>query len=143
MTIRRAGVLLCLVVLPACGRTSENPAVPAGANWASVRDALIEEYLAAHPVFAVVAGRHEYDGRLPDWSAAGIAGEIRRLHAARDRASAVADSGLSEAERFERDSLIARFDRDLYWLEVAEAPRSPTPPGISTGSWTISTPRRI
>jgi len=126
MTIRHAAVLVCVVAAPvwqACGRTSENAAVSAGsAIWASVRNALVEEYLEAHPVFAVVAGRHEYDGRLPDWSAAGVAAEIRRLHAARDRAAAVGDSGLSEAERFERDYLIARFDRDLFWLEVAEAP---------------------
>ena len=125
MTVRHAVLcagVIAAAVLPACGRTSENDAVADGSNWASVRDALIEEYLAAHPVFAVVAGRHEYDGRLPDWSEAGIANEIRRLHAARDRAAGVADAGLSEAERFERDYLIARFDRDLFWFEVAEAP---------------------
>jgi len=123
--MRRATVLLCLLasaVLQACGRTAENAAVSLGPTWQSVRDALIDEYLAAHPAFAVAAGRHEYDGRLPDWSAAGIASEIRRLHAARDRASAVSDTGLTDAERFERDYLIARFDRDLFWLEVAEAP---------------------
>ncbi|MBI3049260.1 MAG: DUF885 domain-containing protein [Acidobacteria bacterium] len=126
MSIRAAAVVLCLIplVLQACGRTSENAAVPAesGTNWATVRNGLIEEYLAAHPAFAVVAGRHEFDGRLPDWSAAGIAAEIRRLHAARDRATAVPDRTLTEAERFERDYLVARFDRDLFWLEVAEAP---------------------
>jgi uncharacterized protein (DUF885 family) len=126
MTLR-AVVLLCIVapvLLQACGRTSENAAVPAAAdgNWTSVRDSLIQEYLEAHPVFAVVAGRHEYDGRLPDWSAAGIAAEIQRLHATRDRAAAVAEGGLSEAERFDRDYFIARVDRDLFWLEVAEAP---------------------
>jgi uncharacterized protein (DUF885 family) len=125
MTIRRTVVrvwVIAAAVLPACGWTSENAAVSDRPNWASVRDALIEEYLEAHPVFAVVAGRHEYDGRLPDWSRTGITNEIRRLHAGRDRATAVADAGLSEAERFERDYLIARFDRDLFWLEVAEAP---------------------
>ncbi|MBI2187208.1 MAG: DUF885 domain-containing protein [Acidobacteria bacterium] len=124
MTVRRALVYVCLIsaaVLPACGQTTDNAPVPAAPNWASVRDGLIEEYLQAHPAFAVVQGRHEYDGRLPDWSAAAIAAEMRRLHAARDRAAAM-DAGLSEAERFERDDLIARFERDLYWLEVAEAP---------------------
>ena len=125
MIIRLAVVLGWLIatgILSACGRTSENAAVSEGETWTSMRDALIEEYLEAHQVFAVVAGRHEYDGRLPDWSAAGIAHEIRRLHAARERAAAVADANLSEPERFERDYLIARFDRDLFWLEVAEAP---------------------
>lgn len=91
-------------------------------SWASTRDALIEEYLEAHPAFAVVAGRHEYDGVLPDWSADGIAAEIARLHASKERAQRFADAALSEAERFERDYFIARMDRDLFWLETADAP---------------------
>ena len=36
--------------------------------------------------------------------------------------AAFADAALSEAERFERDYLVARVDRDLFWLEIAEAP---------------------
>jgi uncharacterized protein (DUF885 family) len=108
-----------------CGATNpDTAAAPASAEakWGAVRDTLINEYLEAHPVFAVVAGRHEYDGRLPDWSAAGIGAEIKRLHAARDRATAIPDAALSESERFERDYLVARIDRDLFWLEDAEAP---------------------
>lgn len=97
---------------------SDQPGV--GNTWPAVRDAVIEEYLKAHPAYAVVQGRHEYDGQLPDWSAAGIAAEIRRLHEWRDRATAVA--GLSERDAFERDYLVARLDRDLFWVETAEAP---------------------
>jgi uncharacterized protein (DUF885 family) len=128
MTLRMVVVLLMLSVSPylsACGRTESGAAVSSDGgetNWTTTRDALIEDYLKAHPVFAVVAGRHEYDGRLPDWSAEGIAGEIRRLRDARNRAMAVGDTTLSDAERFERDYLIARLDRDLFWLEDAEAP---------------------
>jgi hypothetical protein len=83
---------------------------------------LVEDYLKAHPAFAVVAGRHEYDGLLPDWSANGIAAEIGRLHAAKDRAVGIADASLDDASRFERDEFVARMDRDLFWLETAEAP---------------------
>jgi uncharacterized protein DUF885 len=86
------------------------------------RDALVEGYLKAHPAFAVVAGRHEYDGQLPDWSVDGIAGEITRLTGARTRAMSVPASGLSEKDRFERDYFVARLNRDLFWLETAEAP---------------------
>ena len=73
-------------------------------------------------MFAVFAGRHEYDGLLPDWSAEGIASEIRRLHTFRDRALAVPEASLDEDARFERDNFVARMDRDLFWLETAEAP---------------------
>ena len=90
--------------------------------WPELRQPLVEAYLKAHPMFAVFAGRHEYDGLLPDWSAEGIASEIRRLHAFRDRALAVPDASLAEDARFERDNFVARIDRDLFWLETAEAP---------------------
>ena len=114
--------LLTCVWLAACSRQPAGAPTSAVESWASVRDALVEDYLKAHPVFAVVAGRHEYDGRLPDWSAAGIAAEVRRLHAARDRATTFAESALADAERFERDYFVSRIDRDLFWLETAEAP---------------------
>ncbi len=117
--MRRWLALFAFVALVGCGRTESQPATTAS-NWPVTRDALIEEYLEAHPAYAVYQGRHEYDGRLPDWSASGIAAEIARLHAAKDRIVALGD--LVGAERFERDYMAARFDRDLFWLETAEAP---------------------
>lgn len=117
-----------LFSLAGCGKKEEPPAPPAAAAgqdaWQTFRDEFIEEYLKAHPALAVNAGRHEFDGKLPDWSAAGIAAEIRRLHAARDRATALDVTG---EQRFERDYVVSRIDRDLFWLETAEAPfRNPT-----------------
>ncbi len=119
---------VAVAALAGCGKQDAPPAPSAaatGSRWTSLRDGIIEDYLRTHPTLAVNAGRHEFDGKLPDWSAAGIAGEIRRLHDARDRAMALA--ALADAERFERDYLVARIDRDLFWLETAEAPfRNPT-----------------
>jgi uncharacterized protein (DUF885 family) len=119
MTKTAALLLITCVCLAGCNRQPETAVAPAN-DWPEVRDALVEEYLKAHPGFAVVQGRHEYDGVLPDWSAAGIAKEIERLKAARARAAAVQTA--DEPSRFERDYLVARFDRDLFWLEDAAAP---------------------
>ena len=118
--MRLTCIVCACVSLLACGGQPQ-PA-PAAANWATTRDSLVEDYLKAHPGFAVYQGRHEYDGTLPDWTANGIAAEVKRLHASRDKAMALADTSLSGPERFERDYLVARMDRDLFWLETAEAP---------------------
>ncbi len=111
---------------PTSAAASPNSSAPTVATnplaWPAFVDAYIEEYFKAHPVFATGAGRHEFDGKFPDWSRAGIEHEIARLHAARDAAVAYADSTLSEDQRFERDYLLARIDRDLFVLEVAGAP---------------------
>ena len=39
------------------------------AAWEALVESYIEDFLAAHPAFAVAQGRHEYDGMLPDWTA--------------------------------------------------------------------------
>jgi hypothetical protein len=123
MRVRVYGALCLTVMLAGCGSTSPSAASTASnVQWPAIRDEVVEGYLKAHPNFAVVQGRHEYDGQLPDWSAAGIAAEIKRLHATKDRLTAVPDSALDGPARFERDILLARMDRDLFWLETAEAP---------------------
>ena len=75
-------ITACLA-LATCSRQEDASASGAdgAAGWATTRDALIEEYLKAQPAFAVYQGRHEFDGRLPDWSAEGLAAEVKRLRA--------------------------------------------------------------
>ena len=135
--MRASHLALCAALVgalfvSACNRKEEPATAPAAdtaaqkaQEWVAFRDAFIEEFFKAHPTVAVYAGRHEFDGQLPDWSAAGIAAEVKRLHEARDRAMSL--EGLHADQAFERDYLVSRIDRDLFWLETAEAPfRNPT-----------------
>jgi hypothetical protein len=103
---------------PARNESTAEP-VPA---WNQFVDQYIEGFLAAHPHFAVVAGRHEYDGILPDWSAQGIQGEINRLHAVRESALQFGAEELGAAGQYQREYLLAVTDRLLFWLEKAEWP---------------------
>jgi hypothetical protein len=91
-------------------------------SWDSYVNEFIEAYFGAHPDFAVRAGRHEFDGKLPDWSAEGLAKEIKRLHTEKDRNAGFQDSALSERQRFEREYIASVIDSDLFWLESAEWP---------------------
>jgi hypothetical protein len=47
-----------------CGR---QPAASQG-EWPRFVSDFIETYFEANPQFAVYQGRHEFDGRLPDWT---------------------------------------------------------------------------
>jgi hypothetical protein len=91
-------------------------------EWDSYVNEFLEAYFVANPEFAVRAGRHEFDGKLTDWSAAGIANEVKRLHAAKDRVAGFQNATLNERQRFERDYVSAVIDGDLFWLEAAEWP---------------------
>jgi hypothetical protein len=98
-----------------------SPAAPSSA-WDEFVTQTIEDFLAAHPAFAVFQGRHEYDGILPDWSAEGIAREIARLKQTRENALAFSEQDLGDAGQYQRDYLLAAIDRSLFWLDKAEWP---------------------
>ncbi len=100
-------------------QSSMNPSDP---SWDSYLNEFLEAYFNARPDFAVIAGRHEFDGKLPDWSVDGIDGEIKRLRSERERASRFRDSRLNERQRLERDYVISIIDADLFWLSSAEWP---------------------
>ena len=104
----------------------QTPVAAGNAEWDAFVAAYIEDYFAANPVFAVYAGRHEFDGQMQDFSAAAIAREIARLRAARTRLAGFESAALDERRAFERDYLRSRIDRDLFWLAEAQWPfRSP------------------
>jgi uncharacterized protein (DUF885 family) len=108
---------------PAAETAAATPKAPAAADWPKYVDDYLEAYLKANPSYAAGAGRHEFDGQLPDWSAAGMQKEIERLNAARDHAAAFNDAMMvSQEQRFQRDYLIARIDNDLFWLRDARSP---------------------
>ncbi len=99
------------------------PAAAATQEWQSFVDGFIEASFVANPFSAVDAGRHEFDGRAPDWSAAGIEKEVARLKAAREAAQKFPDDALTPEQRFERDYLLSGvIDRQLFWLDGARSP---------------------
>jgi hypothetical protein len=98
------------------------PATNSATAWDTFVNRFIEAYFVTHPSFAVEAGRHEFDGQLPDWSAAALGREAKRLRSERQQALAFDPALLDERQRFERDYLISVIDRELFWLESAQWP---------------------
>jgi hypothetical protein len=103
---------------------NSNANVAANAKWDAYVEQFITDYFTANPHFAVYQGRHEFDGKLPDWSPGGIGNEIERLKSERGKAAAFGDPDLDERQRFERDYLIAQIDKDLFWRETADQPHT-------------------
>ena len=58
------------------------------AEWPAFVEAFIEARFKADPYFAVQAGRHEFDGQMPDWSRAAL--DARRQRACADFAGELA-----------------------------------------------------
>ena len=69
-----------LLLVSGCQQTTLRapPDSASAAAWDDYVAALLESEFEADPPTAVWAGRHEFDGRLPDWSRTGVDNEIRR-----------------------------------------------------------------
>jgi uncharacterized protein (DUF885 family) len=95
-----------------------------GAAFDRFRNAFLERYFQLDPYFAVYQGRHDFDGRLPDWSEAGLkqAADYMRESIARTRS--FPDPALTQRQRFERDYLIKVAEGRLFWLEDADQPHT-------------------
>ncbi|BCA60836.1 hypothetical protein HMP09_0070 [Sphingomonas sp. HMP9] len=118
-----------VLALGACGpaQTASNtqavaaaPTPVAASDWAGFRDGFIDGWFKIDPANAVYQGKHEYDGGLGDWSAAGLKRQADFLHAAIDKAGTFKD--LKPTEAFERDYLVQVAKGKLFWLEDADQP---------------------
>ncbi|MEO7674469.1 MAG: DUF885 domain-containing protein [Pyrinomonadaceae bacterium] len=104
--------------------SNTNANMASNAKWDAHVDQFITDYFTANPNFAIYQGRHEFDGKLPDWTADGLTKEVARLKSEREKAQAFKDADMDERQRFERDYLISQLDKDIFWRETADQPHT-------------------
>ncbi len=109
---------------PALAQTTSPPSAPARTGWSTFRDAFLEGYFRLNPTFAVYQGRHDFDGKLPDLSNAGLKAKADFLNAQIAQARTFDATKLSKSDALERDYLIAVARGDLFWLTDADQPHS-------------------
>ena len=124
-------LVLSLLAITACQPVANsnqtantNANAPTNARWDAHVEQFITDYFAANPNYGVYQGRHEFDGKLPDWSPDGLNREVARLKSEREKAAAFKDADLDERQRFERDYLISQIDKDLFWRETVDQPHT-------------------
>ncbi len=91
-------------------------------SWSSFRDAFWRGYFRLEPTFAIYQGRHDFDGKLPDLSEAGLKARADFLKGEIARAQAFDAKAMSKDDAFERDYLVAVAKGDLFWLTDADNP---------------------
>ncbi len=100
-----------LWLLMACAHPVKTP------DWDTFVDQFIEGYFKLYPNIAVNAGRHEYDGQLPDFSTEGLARQVAWFKDQGERVAAFTQHQLTDSQQFEREYLLAIIDGKLFWLE--------------------------
>jgi hypothetical protein len=118
---RAVAAAVCIVALAGC--RSDSPAQsPPLSDWDEYVKGFLDSYFHNNPMFAVAQGRHEFDGRLPDWSEKSLEAWKTKLHLVRNIVGSFPLATSDTARRFERDYLASWIDRDLFWLEQADWP---------------------
>ena len=127
----RLAFILTVLLVAACSREPEKPAAnqtgPAPAPvtapaWSEFAAAFIESRFQADPEFAVQSGRHDFDGRMPDWSRAALETDVAALRVQRAELQKFDATIMTPAQRFERKYLEWIIDREIFWVATAEDP---------------------
>jgi uncharacterized protein (DUF885 family) len=99
------------------GVAAETPS----AGWPAFVNGFIEATFKANPGFAVMQGRHEYDGQIADLSQASIDAEVNRLKKAISDAEAFGNDKLTKEQQYQRDYLVAVAKGQLFWIDPTGA----------------------
>ena len=102
-------------------------------DWPSFVNNFIEATFKANPGFAVMQGRHEYDGQIADLSPAAIDAEVARLKKAIADAQSFGDDKLTAEQRYQRDYLVAVAKGQLFWADPEGADQLHTNPAAYLG----------
>lgn len=95
----------------ALSRSSSASTAP---SFAEIRDSAIAEWLSDDPATARRRGLHDFDGKVPDRSKAGISAWVARLEAQRRALAAVDEAPLSEDDRLDLALLRRHFDQERF-----------------------------
>jgi len=101
--------------------TTREP-TPAPIDFAGLANQVLDRDIAAHPERGVELGLHDYDGRLSDVSAAGLAQDIERLRKDIAELESIDVARLEGLQKVERATLLAALRDQLFRLEVLRAP---------------------
>lgn len=121
--------VLALLIACACpasaGERTPPPSPPhedSRIDFPALSAEVLDRWIEAHPNRGVELGLHEFDGRLPDVSARGLAEVGARARRDIDLLEAVPESELDAVQRVERAALLATLREEAFRLEVMRAP---------------------
>jgi len=126
----RSSLVLASLVLAGCSKPvpRERPPSPpppgpsTQERYRQAADAFFDAYMEHFPVTAVGLGLHQYDGKLPDMTAAGVKARSEWLAAQRVSIEAFPAAELDPESQVERDTLLATIRGELFDLEVLRKP---------------------
>jgi uncharacterized protein (DUF885 family) len=103
-------------------------------DWPAFQNAFIEASFRADPGFAVMQGRHEFDGQIADLSEPAIGREVDRLKKAVADAQGYKNNALTPEQRYQRDYLVGVAKGRLFWIDPTGADQLHNNPAAYLGA---------
>jgi uncharacterized protein (DUF885 family) len=101
---------------PAAGVSTS--ASPADASFTTLASAIIDDHMKRNPSAATDAGIHKYDDQIEDVSQAGIQAASQAMKDFRAKLAAIDTTGLSPANRADRELLARSMDAGIQANDV-------------------------
>jgi uncharacterized protein (DUF885 family) len=117
----RATLIACVTAIAACRPAEEahgTVATAADSSFTVLARVIIDDYMARSPSAATDLGIHKYDDRIEDASRDAVQAESKGFADFRAKLMAVDTSGLSEANRADRELLIRTMDAGILADDV-------------------------
>jgi uncharacterized protein (DUF885 family) len=103
------------------------------ARWNALADEFLEQsFFKFAPTYGTMAGLHQYDSQLEDYSRAGVDQQVRALHQFEKRVAAFDVKGLPETQAADRELVLGNIRSALLTLETIR-PWEKNPDNYSSG----------
>ncbi len=121
-----AGSIAIATMATGCKKVSDGDAISSSAadtsEWGLFVATFLKGYFPLNPNFAAYQGKHEFDGKLPDWSPTGLKAQAAYLEKTIADAKAFDATKLNDKQKFQRDYLVQVAKGQLFYLQDAAFP---------------------
>ena len=98
---------------------------PESSDWDNFVDTFLNDYFTYNPTVGVWAGKHEFDGLLPDWTRTGMVRYMDWLRSMRNKVKhLIKVEDLSEEQLFEREHVLHALEEELYEYDTRRSPNT-------------------
>ncbi len=91
-------------------------------NWDSYVNDFVESYFKQNPDWAVLNGRHDYDGQISDYSDKGIKERVMWFKNQKKLTDGFDDKVLTKEQILEKKNLLRVIDENIFLMEIARNP---------------------
>lgn len=106
---------IIIFLFSVCNKSTEK-------NWDSYVNEFVESYFKQNPDWAVLNGRHDYDGQISDYSDKGIKERVKWFKKQKELTDGYDNEVLTKEQILEKKNLLRVIDENIFFMETLRQP---------------------